>query len=233
MEWLQIVHEVGDEAFSRALKNAVQQAEFFPSIKKIRDFAGLNEEKAASSEAEQAWLVVLEYLRKHGSEGMPVYRFNKKTGEGIKEAPPRLPDRIEYAVRLAGGLKVICATEEKDQHFRRDDFIKAYENYAYSERFPLQLPDSLRGLLSNARGSARPALPCGAKQKSDDPVGQPSVLTEDDLRRGKEVWGKVEAAAAKPLWARHRDIDTMEPSDEEKLRRRDEMLADLKAKGML
>lgn len=236
--WYEIGCQVGEQNFDRALRCAVYGSKFFPTVSEIRDSAGLNEEHAAMSEGEQAWLVVLEYLRKYGSEGMPVCRYEKRGDllyELPPEKPPRLTDRIEYAVRQAGGLKVICATQIEDQHFRRDDFIKAYESYDYSERYPLQLPDSLRPLLASAIKSARmPALPRGDQSKPVDPhQARNDALTDEDRKRAKEAWDKVEAAAATPPSMRHRQVDMTEPSDEEKLRRRDEMLAALKAKGKL
>ncbi len=171
----EIYREVGQETLEKACTACLRECRFMPTIAEVRERAGLNQEKKDAAEATQAWEVVMQYLRRHGTNGLPTCRGrDKETGSLIMEYPPELPERIAAAVRIAGGLRAIEETASEDLHYRRKDFTDAYEAQDYIKRFPLQLPESLRYLLPGA--SRLKALP------SRNEVAQTLDLVEDATR---------------------------------------------------
>ncbi|MBZ5492253.1 MAG: hypothetical protein LAO76_15095 [Acidobacteriia bacterium] len=143
-----IFRRIGGAAFDALISACIRECRFTPTLADIRERAGLNQEKTQESEAQQAWLTVISYLGCYGSEGRGIYRGrHETTGELIMEYPPKLPPKITYAVRFAGGLKAIEQTPGSELHFRRDDFLAGYKAYESTKCFPLQLPEDLHHLL--------------------------------------------------------------------------------------
>ncbi|MBZ5525299.1 MAG: hypothetical protein LAP21_23980 [Acidobacteriia bacterium] len=152
-ELVKVCRQVGIDVLDSALTGCIQECTFMPTVAEIRNRAGMNKERADEAAGQQAWMVVLNYISKHGTDNHPVMRNRQLV------YPPQLPERIRYAVRIAGGLKAIEDTPDSQIHFRRKDFEDAYKAYEYVQEFPLRLPDGLRDLLPVvARAKALPSL---------------------------------------------------------------------------
>ena len=120
-EWALIAAEVGFEALSAAVREVMRNdTEWFPSVKAIRERAGLKKEHRLAVEAEEAWESVQRYLRKWGVDGLP-----SRSG-GKSHYPPSLPPPIDYAVRLVGGLWAINQVNANALPFMRKAFAEAY-----------------------------------------------------------------------------------------------------------
>lgn len=133
-----IAREVGPDKFSEALVKAVRNSgDFFPSVSKIREYAGLRESPGGIG-SEAAWLWVQDYLREWGSSGRG-YWMGKAHFQ-----PPAIPARIKHAVRMVGGLLMIERVTDNSLPFMRRDFMAAWDHYdqsaaAYNE-LQLQAP---------------------------------------------------------------------------------------------
>lgn len=124
VEWLNLAEEIGFDAFSAALVQAVRETDFFPVVSKIRQCAGTLKKQQEVSGAEAAWLYLQQWIKKWPDYGENVGRSKKA---------PQLPHRIAHAARLAGGLAAIEWATDESLPFRRRDFIEAWKNYAHTE----------------------------------------------------------------------------------------------------
>lgn len=123
VEWLDMAHEVGMDAFSAALVQSVRESDYFPVISKIRQCAGVNQKQQEASGSDAAWLYLQQWLRKWPDGGENV---------GRNRNAPRLPPRIEHAARLAGGVAAIEWATDKNLPFLKRDFMEAWKNYSQS-----------------------------------------------------------------------------------------------------
>jgi hypothetical protein len=138
-EWGVIVAEVGQYAFDAALTGAIRQSEFFPSVALIRKCGGANGETRTKCEADAAWNMVREHNAKW-SGGQRMFKgIDKTTGEMVFESAPRLPARVEYAVRAVGGLRAIDNVDMHGEPFMRREFNEAYERAEFAASYSLQL----------------------------------------------------------------------------------------------
>jgi len=147
-----IYSEVGADVLERAVMASVRENRFMPTICELRERAGLNQKTTEDAEAQQAWLVVLEWIRRYGGPYRQYVGRHPETRELMYEKPPQLPDRIMHAARMAGGIPAIEETPESDLHYRRDDFIEAYKLFVHIQEHPLRLPAELAHLLPTAPG---------------------------------------------------------------------------------
>ena len=140
-EWAAIAEEVGFETLAAAVRDVMRNdTEWFPSVKAIRERAGLKEAQMVAVEAGEAWDFVQRHLREWGSDGMPQWCRG-----GVMREPPALPRRIDYAVRQLGGLWAINQVTNASLPFMRKDFIEAYKMAPVAEQMQPQLRASLQG----------------------------------------------------------------------------------------
>jgi hypothetical protein len=145
-EWALIAEEVGFEALAKAVKDVMRNdSDWFPSVRAIRERAGLNLEQRLAVETDKAWEDVQGYLRTWGADGLPLW-----TSEGPKY-PPALPPRLEYTVRRVGGLWAINQVTATALPFMRKEFAEAFRLAPLAAERILQLvAESDRTNLSGA-----------------------------------------------------------------------------------
>jgi hypothetical protein len=115
------------EQLQIALTRARRELRFFPKISELRELAGASVDEQQQIEAEAAWQFVNRYLRKWG---VVVYE---------NEQRPRLPSRIEYAVRRIGGLEGLNQITEESRPFKFRDFCEAYRQAPLADMMTPQL----------------------------------------------------------------------------------------------
>jgi hypothetical protein len=113
IEWFEIALQVGSEQFDIALRHAVQASRFFPTVAEIREHAGLLPGKTGAASAEAAWVTVQEYVRRY---------------YGAPGRWPKLPERIDRAVRSIGGIAAIGDATTSNIAFIRRDFMESFKN---------------------------------------------------------------------------------------------------------
>lgn len=170
--------EIGADRLDNALRLCVRECRFMPTIAEIRDKAGMNQKGVDESQANQAWLAVIEYLRKYGAVPSPVL------SRGQWFTAPKLPPRIMQAVRMAGGLKAIEDTPPEDVHFRQEQFLEAYKAYEYSQNHPLELPEEIMHLLNP---SIKPRLLTSSMREL--PEEKASRLPKEAFKALEDVMG--------------------------------------------
>ena len=127
-EWGHIAHEVGMEALGSAVRELMlNDTDWFPSVKAIRERLGLKEEDRLQIEVYAAWDWVLKYIDRH---------WHPDLGASLK-APP-IPPRIGYAVRQLGGLRRISMRTYEAEPFMRKEFAEAYRLAPLAEQLQLQ-----------------------------------------------------------------------------------------------
>jgi len=115
-EWALIAAEVGFPALSAAVRDVMRNdSDWFPSVKAIRERAGLKQEDRMQVETNAAWEWVLLYIRRHWHPDLDAYAD-----------APAIPPRIAYAVRQVGGLRRISMRSYDAEPFMRQDFAEAY-----------------------------------------------------------------------------------------------------------
>lgn len=197
VEWLLMAKEIGADGFAAALRKAVHESEYFPTIAKIRNCAGLNAETQSAAEADAAWLLVQDWIREwHGSQGGVYKGRDKATGKIIMEQPPKLPSRVAHAVRLVGGIDAIANVSDKGLPFLRKDFAEAFDRYYQANRIgaemQLEAPEAKK-LLADISSKRTPTL-----------IGKPGV--ENDFSFPERRFAPAltdEEIAAKKLEAEH------------------------------
>ena len=138
-EWGQIANEVGFEALKVAVQDVLRNgSEWFPSVKAIRDLAGLNQSDRAAVEADKAWEFLQRHLREWGVDGLDFYC-------GRWEHPPDLPPRIKHALRAVGGLQAVNQVKIDSLPFMRRDYIEAYRLAGLDPELRLQLTAGVEG----------------------------------------------------------------------------------------
>jgi len=160
-EWDLVLLEVGAEDFEAAMRQHIRNAKFFPTVAELRECAGMGHDLRSVLEAEQAWRIVERDLARRG-----------------QDAPPGLSDRIEYAIRAAGGRRAINASFSDSvttEQFTKKAFVEAFTNYQAAARLGLhQLDPSVQQLLT-AAADQRPQLRLvsGSKQSTPTPAWKP------------------------------------------------------------
>jgi hypothetical protein len=124
--------DLSQEQLSLALTRARRECRFFPKISELREFAGGSVEDRFKVETEAAWTWANDYLRKWGTERLPLYQ-----GGGKRVEAPSLPARIEYALRRIGGLRGLNQVTEETRPFVFKAFGEAYRQAPLAE---LQTP---------------------------------------------------------------------------------------------
>jgi hypothetical protein len=116
------VHELSDidhEKLAVACSRARRDLKFFPKIAELRTLARTvtaeNAEEKKKVEANDAWEFVNKYLRKWG-----VARYDD-------DRRPRLPARVDYALRRIGGLSGLNQITAQSRPFMYRDFVEAYQ----------------------------------------------------------------------------------------------------------
>jgi hypothetical protein len=151
-EWALIADEVGFDALAEAVKDVMRNdSDWFPSVRAIRQRAGLNQQEQVAVDANEAWNEVQRYLRLWGGEGHPFWR------NGQREYPPPLTPRLDYAMRRVGGLRAIDRVTAAALPFMRKDFDEAYRLAPLAEQRRLQL--SIGSNRKNLSGAFRDLLP--------------------------------------------------------------------------
>src|SRR5580765_6750015 len=96
-EWALIAEEIGFEALSEAVHNVMRNdTEWFPSVKAIRERAGLKLDDRLQVEINAAWQWVLRYISRYWHPDIGQY-----------SNAPVIPPRIDYAIHQSGGLRKI------------------------------------------------------------------------------------------------------------------------------
>lgn len=173
VEWLLIAKEIGQDAFSEALRKAVHESEYFPTIAKVRICAGITSEQKDSAAADAAWLLVEDWIGKWHGLVFPVF----KAGTVIEKAP-KLPARVAYAVRVVGGVDAIANVNDKGLPFLRKEFSEAFERYELSGRIgsemQLAAPEVKRLMTSavDEKAMQPPAKRAVAAPLSDEEIEQ-------------------------------------------------------------
>lgn len=112
--------DISQDRLRVAFRRALYESNFFPRLAELRHLAGSNAEDEKKVEAQAAWSYVNEYLRKWGTEKLPI----RSAGQWVT-APPLEP-RLEYALRQIGGLWRLNQVSEQTYAFVFRDFCEAY-----------------------------------------------------------------------------------------------------------
>jgi hypothetical protein len=134
-EWALIAEEIGVEALSEAVHEAMRNdTEWFPSVKAIRERAGLKQEDRLQVETNAAWDWMLRYI-------------SRSWHADIGRCPnaPTIPSRIEYAIRQIGGLRKISMRTYESEPFLRKHFAEAYKLAPLANEMRPQLAASFGG----------------------------------------------------------------------------------------
>jgi hypothetical protein len=134
-EWALIEEEVGFDALSEAVRGVMRNdTEWFPSVKAIRERAGLKQEDRLQAEVNAAWDWVLNYIRRFWHPDI-----------GPHSNAPAIPERIAYAIRQLGGLRRISMRTYESEPFIRKDFADAYRLAPLANEMRPQLAESFEG----------------------------------------------------------------------------------------
>jgi hypothetical protein len=148
IEWLSIAEKVGEDRFDQGLREACRKSKFFPTVAEVSASCGIDPEKIADAEANQAFEAVMSFMRSYGTNPAVnrVCKGRDEKGNLIFEYP-QLSERTERALRRVGGFEALMGTSPGDQNFRRDEFVAAYKDFEYLQNAPLTLADILRPAL--------------------------------------------------------------------------------------
>lgn len=138
-EWDLILCEVGAAEFDRALSEHIRESKFFPAVAELRERAHMKLEDRNQVESLEAWSMVLRWLKKWGWPGVREYAGKDDEGNIIWKYPPKLPARVDYAVRQVGGMAAISQRTYDSEPFMRKEFIEAYRLAPIEEHMRPQL----------------------------------------------------------------------------------------------
>jgi hypothetical protein len=149
--------DIPSQVLATVFEKARKELTYYPGVPELRELAGARENQIRAVETDAAWLFVHEYLRKHGVDGRPcgVLADPNKAAEctkchegwvdsatglkrcecrlGTKVDAPKIPPRVEYALRQLGGevktgLQRIVECPVKYMGKLRERFNEAYQN---------------------------------------------------------------------------------------------------------
>lgn len=112
--WFESLRDLTDNDFIVAVKDAVQNNKFFPSIAELREKAVGLSTQDIEGKALQAWQKVKLGVRRAG------YMQSVKFDDPI----------IHSVVYMMGGWKKFCSMEEDDERFFRPQFLKSYISFS-------------------------------------------------------------------------------------------------------
>jgi hypothetical protein len=118
----------------------------------------MNRARTESAEADQAWAWLLRYMDEWRGKPPVLRGQDPRTGELLFERPPKIPERIAHAARMAGGIESIAQTEYANLHFRKDTFTSAFQDWQYAQDL-LALPPVSGGERKQLCGETRVAQP--------------------------------------------------------------------------
>jgi hypothetical protein len=151
-EWGLIANEVGFRKLEQAVKDVLRNdSSWFPNLADIRRRAGMDQERSDKVEADAAWDMVRAHNRKWAGVGRMFLGRDTETGEPQYETAPRLPSRVEYAVRAVGGLDAIDNVRRDSEPFMRDKFTDAFLRAPLAETYngmQLGVPEVMNQLSS-------------------------------------------------------------------------------------
>lgn len=135
-EWGLIAQEVGFPKLEKAVKDVLRNdSSWFPSVADIRKRAGMDKELVSKVEADAAWDLVRAHNRKWAGVGRLFKGRDPETGEPQYDTAPRLPSRVEYAVRAVGGLDAIDNVSREGEPFMRREFTEAFVRAEVAEAY--------------------------------------------------------------------------------------------------
>jgi hypothetical protein len=172
-------------AFTRARR----ELRFFPKIAELRELATASVKDQRAVEAEAAWHHVNDYLRKWGTDRLPVY-FGKNRIEA-----PALPARVQYALRTIGGFWGLNQVTANSRPFVQKDFMEAYQQAPIADALFHELTEKFgeKKLIGQVKlladhkkmhadqKQAAPAAPAGCPPKAQEP------MTDIQLRDRREI----------------------------------------------
>lgn len=103
------------EQLHAAFLRASQVCRFFPTPADIRSQVEDAEAKGLQLEAEAAWSRAMDYALNCWHPDI-----------GFARNAPKLPAKIEHAIRAAGGIRCLHNCPESELHWRKKDFIVDY-----------------------------------------------------------------------------------------------------------
>lgn len=179
-----------------AIGRAVRESKFFPTVAELRQLAGAGAGQEADLAAEAAWQRTLENLRKYGVDRLPTFR----NGEMV--TPPRLDERIEYAIRAAGGRAAINdavnAVDVAAEAFAKKRFVEAFANYDEAKVAALaQLPGEVKGMIKQLLPAPTSTRQADSEKRTTAPPRivkpVPSPLTDADVEARRALLARQAA----------------------------------------
>jgi hypothetical protein len=158
-------------AFSRTLRELT----WFPKLAELRNLAGTTADDRKKVEADAAWNYVNEYLRKWGTDLLPIYSGGKRI------MAPRLEPRLEYALRRIGGLWRLNQVTDESYPFVYRDFCEAYSLAPVAELMAPQLMERFGGR----------TLEGNVKRLAESKVMEQQIIAPESQRVVKSADGKV------------------------------------------
>lgn len=134
-EWALIAAEIGFDALAAAVRDVMRNdTDWFPSVKQIRDRAGLKQDDRQQVEANAAWDWLDDYSRHQWHPDLGPY-----------DGAPPIPLRTAYALRQIGGLRRFAMRTHESEPFMRKDFAAAYKLAPLAEQMAPQLSAGFAG----------------------------------------------------------------------------------------
>lgn len=153
--WCESFADLSDEVLESAFRHALGACRFFPSVADIRAHLDRADAQGLEIEAESAWERALDHARRW---------------DGSRHAPV-LPEKIERAVRAAGGLHWLESCPAGQLQWAQKKFIEVYKCSDELERAGQLVGRSeARRILAEARTTAeadRRSLPEPPKPPDD------------------------------------------------------------------
>lgn len=164
--WSAVLEDLPGDVLDRACKQASRTCKFFPAPAEIREHIDHANANGLELEADSAWDQVLDWVRE--------WYGNRRA--------PALPERIEYAARVAGRLGRIEGCPTSELQWVRKQFIEGFKRFDELERSEMMLTrDEAKRLLGNLRQASGPrALPTPAGRRKD-PVHAGSLTVAHDV----------------------------------------------------
>jgi hypothetical protein len=145
--WVSALADLAPEVLDTACRKAMKSCRFFPTPAEIRGSVQTANDTVQDLETEQAWHTALDYVERWFHPDL-----------GISRRAPRLPLKIEHAIRGAGGWHWLWGCPEDQLPWAKKSFIAAYVNITDLEKHQELMPHGAeaRELLRRLSASATP-----------------------------------------------------------------------------
>jgi hypothetical protein len=116
---------------------------FFPQVPELR--AAVNGRPDEDAEAEAAWLKITRHVERYYHPDLGIHGIHSG---GSYQAPPRLDERSELALRAVGGPSRVSMALEQDEQFAwvKKEFLAAWKRAPAVEQHLLDDGDLLKKL---------------------------------------------------------------------------------------